>query len=208
MNHLLLLVDLQNEYFPGGNMELVGIEDASAHAQILLQEFRNARLPIIHVKHISADPGATSFLPETDGAAIHQVVAPKDNEIVVQKNYPNSFRETTLLEMLKAETIRNLVICGAMSHMCIDATTRAAFDLGFDCVVAEDACATRDLVFKSTTIKASDVHASFMAALSAAYATVISTQEIIESMKRDPAPGPLGPQSRSRARSATSPENA
>jgi len=112
------------------------------------------------------------------------VVAPHENEIVVQKNFPNSFRGTTLLEMLKAETIGSLVICGAMSHMCIDATTRAAFDLGFNCVVAEDACATRDLVFKSTTIKASDVHASFMAALSDPYADVISTQEIIESMRR------------------------
>ena len=184
MNNLLLLVDLQNEYFPGGNMELVGIEDASVNAQILLQEFRNARLPVVHVKHISAHPGATSFLPETDGAEIHHVVAPHENEIVVQKNFPNSFRGTTLLEMLKAETIGSLVICGAMSHMCIDATTRAAFDLGFNCVVAEDACATRDLVFKSTTIKASDVHASFMAALSDPYADVISTQEIIESMRR------------------------
>jgi nicotinamidase-related amidase len=182
MSDLLLLVDLQNEYFPGGNMELVGIEDASANAQILLQEFRNARLPVVHVKHISAHPGETSFLPGTTGAEIHHMVAPQEAEIVVQKNFPNSFRDTSLLEKLNMETIGNLVICGAMSHMCIDATTRAAFDLGFNCVVAEDACATRDLVFKSKTIKASDVHASFMAALSDPYADVISTQEIIESM--------------------------
>ena len=182
MDDLLLLVDLQNEYFPGGNMELVGIEDASARAQILLQGFRNARLPVIHVKHISAHPGETSFLPGTAGAEIHHMVAPQEDEIVIQKNFPNGFRGTSLLEMLKAEATRNLVICGAMSHMCIDATTRAAFDLGFDCIVAEDACATRDLAFKSKTIKASDVHASFMAALSDSYANVISTQEIIESM--------------------------
>ena len=182
MDDLLLLVDLQNEYFPGGNMELVGIEDASAHAQILLQGFRNARLPVIHVKHISGQPGETSFLPGTAGAEIHHMVAPQEDEIVIQKNFPNGFRGTSLLEMLKAEATRNLVICGAMSHMCIDATTRAAFDLGFDCIVAEDACATRDLAFKSKTIKASDVHASFMAALSDSYANVISTQEIIESM--------------------------
>ena len=162
-------------------MELVDILAATANARILLDEFRKTKSPIIHIQHISTRPGATFFLPETDGSRINQMVAPQGNEIVIVKNYPNSFRDTSLSENLKTEKSNNLVICGAMSHMCIDATTRAAFDLGFNCVVAEDACATRDLIFKDKTIKASEVHASFMAALSAPYAKVISTKEIIES---------------------------
>jgi nicotinamidase-related amidase len=181
MNTCLILVDLQNDYFPGGSMELVGIEDAAANAQVLLHEFRKTKSPVIHVQHISDRPGATFFVPETNGAKIHQLVTPEEDEIVVVKNFPNSFRATPLLEILKKLNIDNLVICGAMSHMCIDATTRAAFDLGFNCIVADDACATKDLVFKSKTIKASDVHASFMAALSVPYAKVTSTKEIIES---------------------------
>ena len=96
------------------------------------------------------------------------------------KNYPNRFRDTPLLEILKQEKVDHLVICGAMSHMCIDATVRAAFDFGFTCLVAEDACATRDLAFRGRTIKAADVHASFMAALSAPYARVIATKEVME----------------------------
>lgn len=184
MNTCLMLVDFQNDYFPGGNMELVGIEKAVANARILLKEFRMAKLPVIHIQHISARPDATFFLPETDGVKINQIVIPQEDEIVVIKNFPNSFRNTTLLEILRKEKIDNLVICGAMSHMCIDATTRAAFDLGFNCIVAEDACATKDLIFKNQTIKASDVHASFMAALSVPYAKVISTSEIIESKAR------------------------
>ena len=181
MNDCLILVDLQNDYFPGGRMELVGIQAAAAKAQALLNEFRKSKSPIIHIQHISTRPGAVFFLPETDGAKINQMVAPQGNEIVVVKNYPNSFRDTPLSEILKNEKTNNLVICGAMSHMCIDATTRAAFDLGFNCVVAEDACATKDLNFRNKTIKASEVHTSFMAALSAPYARVISTEEIIES---------------------------
>lgn len=181
MNNCLILIDLQNDYFPGGNMELVGIEEATANAQILLNEFRKSNSSVIHIQHISARPGATFFLPDTDGAKINQMVAPKDDEMVVVKNFPNSFRDTSLLEILKKEKIDTLVICGAMSHMCIDATTRAAFDLGFNCIVAEDACATRDLIFKSKVIRASDVHSSFMAALSVPYAKVISTIEIIKS---------------------------
>lgn len=182
MNNCLILVDLQNDYFPGGRMELVGVEAAAVNAQVLLNEFRRTKSYIIHIQHISARPDATFFLPETDGARINQLVTPKENETVVVKNFPNSFRSTSLLKLLEKEKIGNLVICGAMSHMCIDATTRAAFDLGFSCIVAEDACATKDLIFKDKTIKASDVHASFMAALSVPYARVISTKEIIESM--------------------------
>jgi nicotinamidase-related amidase len=180
MNNCLILIDFQNDYFSDGNMELVGIEEAASNAQTLLNEFRKSKSTVIHIQHISARPGATFFLPGTDGAKIHPKVSPKDDEVIVVKNFPNGFRDTTLLEILKNERIENLVICGAMSHMCIDATTRAAFDLGFNCIVAEDACTTKDLVFKGKTIKASDVHTSFMAGLSVPYAKVISTNEIIE----------------------------
>ena len=124
MNKCLVIIDLQNDYFPGGKMELAGIEAAVENAGILLAEFRKKKLPVIHVQHI----------------------------------------------------------CGAMSHMCIDATTRAAFDLGFNCVVAEDACATRDLLFNNKIIKASDVHASFMAALSFPYAKVVSTKDVVKDL--------------------------
>lgn len=182
MNNCLILVDLQNDYFPGGRMELVGIEEAAVNAQFLLNKFRTAKLPVIHIQHISASSGATFFLPESYGTNINQKVTPQEDEIVVIKNFPNSFRDTPLLEILKKKNIDNLVICGAMSHMCIDATARAAFDFGFNCIVAEDACATKDLIFKDQSIKSSDVHASFMAALSVPYAKVISTAAIIENI--------------------------
>ena len=182
MSDCLILVDLQNDYFAGGTMELVDTDKAVANAQRLLAKFRESNLPVVHIQHIAARPGATFFLPETHGAEIHALVAPQEGERVVVKNFPNSFRDTTLLDILQQKNITNLTICGAMSHMCIDATTRAAFDLGFNCVVAEDACATRDLVFKGQTIRAAEVHASFMAALSVPYAKIESTEEIINGM--------------------------
>jgi nicotinamidase-related amidase len=179
MNDYLILVDFQNDYFPRGSMELVGIEEAAENALALLSKFRKTKSSIIHIQHISTRPDATFFLPKTDGATINQIVAPQGSEIIIEKNYPNSFRETSLLDVLRNDKINNLVICGAMSHMCIDATTRAAFDFGFNCVVVEDACATRDLFFKNKIIKASEVHASFMAALSVPYAKIVSTEDIM-----------------------------
>ena len=181
MKKCLVMVDLQNDYFPGGKMELVGIEDAAENARILLTEFRKTKLPIVHMQHISIPPNAFFFLPGTEGAKINDKVTPQEGEAVVVKNYPNSFRDTSLLEILRNAHVDDLVICGAMSHMCIDATTRAAFDLGFNCVVAEDACATMDLVFKNKIIKASEVHASFMAALSFPYAKVVLARDIVKS---------------------------
>ncbi len=182
MKTCMILVDLQNDYFPGGSMELVGIGTAAANARLLLEAFRKREQPVFHIQHIAARPGATFFLPETNGARINATVAPMGDETTIVKNYPNSFRDTTLAKLLGQRKIQDLVICGAMSHMCIDATVRAAFDLGFNCTVAEDACATRNLIFNGKTINASEVHASFMAAMAGVYAEVLSTQSLIKKM--------------------------
>ncbi len=179
MSEGLLLVDLQNDYFKGGRMELVDIEKAAANAKLLLKAFRARHLPVIHVQHISIRSGAGFFLPGTDGAAINPNVLPMKDEILVRKSFPNGFRDTELLGILKKSNVTDLTICGAMSHMCIDATTRAAFDLGFSCSVVEDACATKDLVFRGRTLKSADVHAAFMAALSVPYAEIVTTKQIV-----------------------------
>ena len=172
-------MDIQNDYFAGGRMELVGMETAGKTAGLLLTFFRKNRWPTFHIQHISNREGATFFLPGTKGAEIHDVVKPSSGERVIQKHFPNSFRETPLLDELKANEIEHVVICGAMSHMCIDATTRAAADFGFGCTVVHEACATRNLDFGKKKILAQDVHAAFMAALGSAYARVISYREFV-----------------------------
>jgi nicotinamidase-related amidase len=178
MKKALLVVDIQNDYFPGGKMELHGSEAAGARAGALLAHFRDRGLPIIHVQHISVRPGSTFFLPDTEGVRIHPGVAPAADETLIQKHFPNAFRDTRLLDHLRQHAIEDLVIAGMMTHMCIDATTRAAADLGFRCALAGDACATRALTFGGTTVPADHVHASFLAALSGAYATVRPTGEL------------------------------
>jgi nicotinamidase-related amidase len=183
MKTALILVDIQNDYFAGGRMELEGMEAAGKKAGQLLTFFRDNRWPTFHIQHISNYEGATFFLPGTKGAEIHSAVKPRPDEPVVQKHYPNSFRETALLDALKNDGVENVVICGAMSHMCIDATTRAAADFGFSCTVVHDACATRNLDFGKKKILAQDVHGSFMAALGSAYAKVLSCKDLIERFK-------------------------
>jgi nicotinamidase-related amidase len=185
MKTALILVDIQNDYFAGGRMELDGMDAAAEKAGQLLTFFRDNRWSTFHIQHISNYQSATFFLPDTKGAEIHSAVKPLPDELVIEKHYPNSFRETPLLNELKSAGIENVVICGAMSHMCIDATTRAAADFGFGCTVVHDACATRNLDFGKKKILAHDVHASFMAALGSAYAKVLSYQEFSSKITTD-----------------------
>jgi len=179
MSTALIIVDIQNDYFPGGRMTLDGIDRAAENAARLLEHFRATGQPTFHIQHTWDDPSAPFFVAGTPGAAIHESVAPRPGEPVVVKHFPNSFRESPLLEELRRAGARELTICGAMSHMCIDATTRAAADLGFDCTVAHDACATRDVDFNGQKVAANDVHAAYMSALGFAYAKVVPTADAI-----------------------------
>ena len=178
MKTALLVIDIQKDYFPGGKFPLVNPEDAAKKAYSLLQCFREHGGHHIHIQHISIKPDATFFIKGDTGSDIHDLVAHFEGEPIVYKHYPNSFRETKLIEMLKEWEIERVVICGMMTHMCVDATTRAAADLGFQVLLAEDACATRDLTYGDTTIPADLVHKSFLAALKS-YGKVMKSEEII-----------------------------
>jgi nicotinamidase-related amidase len=175
----LILVDIQNDYFPGGRMELAGIAEASARAAALLARFRDQGLPTFHIQHVFQAPDAPFFVRGTDGVEIHESIAPRAGEIVVEKHYPNSFRESALLDAIRGAGVERLVICGAMSHMCIDATTRHAVDIGLPCTLIHDACATRDVAFEGRTIPAHEVHGAFMSALGWGYAKLETAEAFL-----------------------------
>jgi len=179
----LLIIDIQNDYFPGGAMTLEGADAAGQNAAKLLAACRARHLPVFHMRHLSVRPGATFFIPGTPGAEIHACVAPAANEKVIEKNYPNSFRETALETRLEAAGTRHLVIAGMMTQMCVDATVRQAFDLGYRVTLGADACATRDQSFAGQTIPAAQVHGAFLAALSGLYAKVLPVEEIIKTLE-------------------------
>ena len=174
----LLIIDLQNDYFPGGAMELEGADAAAEKAARALKSFREKKLPVFHVRHLSVRPGSTFFLPGTKGAEICSAVAPHAGELVVEKNFPNSFRATRLDEELKSAGVKNLVVAGMMTHMCVDASVRQAADLGYKVTLLGDACATRAQKIAGETVPARQVHLAFLAALNGFYAKVIDSHEL------------------------------
>ncbi|WP_299397799.1 cysteine hydrolase family protein [Pelagibius sp.] len=177
----LLVIDLQNDYFPGGKWTCEGIEAATANAARLIAAARAAGDLVVHIRHEFTSSEAPFFAPGTPGAEIHSDVTPAEGATVILKHYVNSFRDTDLKSILEQHGIEEVVICGAMSHLCIDGATRAADDFGYRCTVVHDACASRDLEFNGVRVPAAQVHAAFMAALSAAYAKVVSTDAHLES---------------------------
>ena len=179
MSKALVLIDLQNDYFPGGSMELVGATGAVERAAGLLEAFRGRSLPIFHIQHHAKRAGATFFVPGTPGVEIHAAVRPRDAEPVVVKHFPSAFRETDLQAALRAQGVSELVVAGMMTHMCVDTTVRAAADLGFACTLAQDACATRDLSFGDRKVVAADVQTAYLAALNGSFAGVrTATQNV------------------------------
>jgi nicotinamidase-related amidase len=179
MKLALVLIDIQNDYFPDGRHELFQSERAAEQAARILSRFRAEGLPVFHVQHISLREGSSFFLPGTAGAEIHPLVAPAAREAVVVKHAPNAFLNTGLNGMLRESGAEGLVVSGMMSHMCVDTSVRAAKDLGFPVVLAEDACATNDLEWNGTRIPAMTVHQAFMAALNGTFAKVVPAEEIL-----------------------------
>jgi nicotinamidase-related amidase len=179
MKQALILVDIQNDYFPGGKFELANPEVTVKNIRKVLDCFRAKSYPVIHIQHISLKENAPFFVKDSKGAEIYRDVAPISGEYIVQKNYPNSFFKTNLMDILEKENISDVVICGMMSHMCIDSTVRGAFELGLNCTLIEDCCTTRDLMFGDKTIHWENVHYSFMTALST-FSKVIKTNNLLE----------------------------
>ncbi|WP_320172801.1 cysteine hydrolase family protein [Maridesulfovibrio sp.] len=175
----LVIIDIQNDYFPNGKFPLDNSEHAGTKAAQVLEYFRKTAQPVIHIQHISVREGSFFFLPETEGVKIHNCVKPLVNETVIHKNYPNSFRGTNLDAELKKLGVEELIIVGMMSNMCVDATTRAAADMGYKCTVIHDACCGASLEFNGVKVNSSEVHAGFMASLGMFYAQMVSAEELI-----------------------------
>lgn len=178
MKNALLIIDIQKDYFPGGKMELVKPFEAAQKANMLLQCFRDHKQKTVHIQHVSLKPDASFFIQGDSGTDIHDAAAHFEGEPLVLKHYPNSFRETNLQDLLKSWDIDRIIVTGMMTHMCVDATARAAADLGFQVIVAEDACATLDLKYGDTTIPSEMVHKSFMVALKS-YGQVMTSEQVI-----------------------------
>ena len=164
-DYALLIIDVQNFYFPGGRSELIEPEKAAEKALIAIQAAREKGNPVIYIQHKSAS-----------GMEINEMVKPLPAEKIFIKEEVNSFLGTGLKEFIDGLATDTLVICGMQTQMCVEAAVRAAHDFGYNVILLHDACATRNLKFGDREVSAADVHASTLAAMKS-YSAVLSVAE-------------------------------
>ena len=177
MKKALLIIDVQNDYFPNGKCQLYKPEVALNAIKDLLKDFRKQDLPVIYIRHESIN--GTFFNPNTDGVQIHNDIKPLDTETVIVKHYPNSFYETNLQNKLVENGVTELVVCGMMTHMCIDTTIRAAKDYGYKLTLISDGCATKELEWNGDYIPADTVQSIFMASVNQKFANAITSTDYL-----------------------------
>ena len=177
----LLLIDIQNDYFPGGKFELSEPEPALAEAKNVLAYFRNEKLPVIFVKHSS--PDGPFFVPGTKGAELHSELCPQEGEFVITKHAPSCFLDTELDELIEKLGINELTVCGMMTQMCVDTTVRATMDRRLPVTLLSDACAAHALVYNGKQIPAELVNSVIFASIDGTFAHVITTEGYLEGRK-------------------------
>ncbi|HEX8167132.1 MAG TPA: cysteine hydrolase family protein [Beijerinckiaceae bacterium] len=169
-----MIIDAQNEYAEGA-LPLAGVGDAVASIWALLDKARQAGAPVIHVVH-HGRPGGL-FDPQGRNGAVIEKVAPAAGETVVAKTLPNCFTSQAFREALAATGRKKIIAVGFMTHMCVEATTRAAIDHGYSATVVADATATRDLPdpLGGPPVGAADVQRRSLAAMADRFATIVKS---------------------------------
>lgn len=178
MKKALIIIDVQNDYFPGGRFELKNTSNTLNNIKKVLTYARNNSYSIFHVQHIAPE-NAPFFAKGSIGSELYHEITPLTGEHIIQKNYPNSFFKTDLKNILDKEDIKDIIICGMMTHMCIDSTTRGALELGLNCTLIEDCCTTKDLEYDTNIISWDNVHNSFISALTR-FSKVVKTETFLK----------------------------
>jgi len=178
----LLVIDAQMEYFePVGRWVVRGGDEAVERIRALLEAFRAAGRPILHVVHEALDSESPVFRPGAEGVAMHPGIEVQPGEVVVRKHFPGAFTQTPLDAYLRRAGADGVVVTGFQTQHCCDATTRQARERGFRAAFVADATATRDLLLRGERVAAEDIQRATLAAMTG-FADVMTADEVIRSL--------------------------
>ncbi|MRS21007.1 isochorismatase family protein [Enterobacteriaceae bacterium RIT692] len=140
----VIVIDIQNEYFPGGKMPIPDGMQALNNSKRLVAFAHKNNMPVFFVQHLGEADGPL-FAKGSRFAEFHKDLQPAKGDRVISKATPSSFVGTDLQKQLDSLGIKQLIVTGLMTHMCVSSTARDAVPLGYSVIIPEDATATRDL---------------------------------------------------------------
>lgn len=174
----LFVIDFQKEYFDG-KMPIPEGSAALANAKRLIAMADESAMPVFHIQHVFP-AGAPIFAEDGKTVAFHDDIAPAGNHAVVRKSSVSVFPTTDIDQQLKSKGVKTLIVSGLMTHACVSGAARDAVPLGYDVIVADDACATRDLTGDDgKTVPHQVLHQAALATLSDTFADVQTTDAIL-----------------------------
>ncbi|AZD30817.1 cysteine hydrolase family protein [Pseudomonas chlororaphis] len=175
----LLVIDFQNEYFTG-RMPIPDGDKALANTRELIEFADRHNMPVYHVQHI-APAGSVVFAIDGKTVKFHPEMLPRGKDTVLQKSTVSVFASTDLGKRLKRAGIKNLIICGLMTHASVAGTARDAAPLGYKVIVASDASATRDITrVNGDQIDKDALHKAALAEIEDTFGDVMTTAQILK----------------------------
>jgi nicotinamidase-related amidase len=169
----LIVIDVQNDYFSGGAWALPHAERALLNIRRLIERARERQQPVVFIQHVTP-AGSPVFAKGSRGCDLHAGLDVRPDDPLFQKAHPSSFQGTGLQDFLQQAGVRALDVCGFMTQMCCDTTTREAYARGYTVRLFKDACAAKDLVVDGDTIPHEVVHKASLGAL-ARFARILPT---------------------------------
>ena len=184
MKPALILIDIETAFH---DLSLWGARnnpDAEDQAGRLLDHWRTINAPVIHIRHISTNPDSP-LAPGKGGTDFMAQVTPLPGETIFEKSANSAFIGTPLEQYLRDQGIEQVLTCGLTTPHCVSTTSRMAANLGFDTILAHDACAAftscarTDWAPDLPAMNAEDIHNSAIAHLHGEFLTARSTASIL-----------------------------
>lgn len=176
MKRVLLVIDVQNEYF-NGKLPVTYPEGSFSNILKAMDGAAAHQIPSIIIQHTASNPSSSTFVKGSLAWQIHPAVLLKPHLATVEKNLPGSFTGTDLEEILKKDAIDTITICGYMTQMCCDTTARQAFHLGYQVELLSDATGTLDIANEAGQVKAEELHRAILVTQAMRFSKVMSTEE-------------------------------
>jgi nicotinamidase-related amidase len=189
MKRALVVIDVQNEYVTGAlPITYPALAFSLANIAIAIDTAVQEGVPVVVVQH-AAPAAAPLFARGTHGFALHDVVASRRHDHLVEKTLPSSFTGTDLDDWLRREGVDTLTIVGYMTQTCDESTARHAVHLGYQVEVLADATGAVALSNRAGTLSAAEIHHAVLVVMQSFFAFTATTTEWVGAVR---AKAPLG----------------